>query len=299
MSKTFVLLDYLDYLRRRAPFLAVTCGTALLLSLGISLLLPNRYTATARVLIDPPVGTDQRMAISPIYIESLQTYQIIASSDYLFLRALDHFQLHRSKPIDQLKRSILKVKIPKNTRILEIATTLPDAKTSQALSLYLAQQAVKLNRAAVGETENDLIANAEKASEEARTRMVNAERAWVEVENIPVDRTAIRSMRVDVAQAQRESARDAFEAAQRRLQEIRSSIGYRGERLTIIDPGVVPERPSSPNILLNVLSAVLIGLVSGPFYLALDFNYHFASRFPRRMGTVSRAMPFSVSPQKP
>jgi capsular polysaccharide biosynthesis protein len=259
--------------------LAVTCGTALFLSLGTSLLLPRRYTATTRILIDPPVGTDQRMIISPIYLESLKTYEIICSSDSLFLEAVNHFQLPRSKPIDQLKRSILKVTIARNTRILEISVTLSDAKLSRAFALYLAQQAVKLNRVAVGQTESDLIANAEKVSEDARARLEIAERAWVEVENIPVDRTATRSMLVDVAQAQREAARDAFEAAQRQLQEVRSGTGYRGERLMIVDPGVVPEQPSSPNVALNVLAAVLIGLVGAFLYLALDFNYRVENRF--------------------
>ena len=39
----------------------------------ISLLMPREYTATARVVIEPPAGTDSRAAItvSPVYLESL------------------------------------------------------------------------------------------------------------------------------------------------------------------------------------------------------------------------------------
>ena len=46
-----------------------------------------------------------------------------------------------------------------------------------------------------------------------------------------------------------------------RLREARGDAGYRGERLRIIDPGIVPERPSSPNLPLNLVAALLLGLV--------------------------------------
>jgi capsular polysaccharide biosynthesis protein len=213
------------------------------------------------------------MAINPAYLESLKTYEVLASSEHLFLQAVDHFQLPHSKRIDQLKRSVLGVKIPRNTRILEIAATLSDARTAQALSLYLAQQVVDLSRFTTSETDLELIANVKKELDDASTRMQDAERAWAEVESAPVNQTTTRSMRVDVAQANREAARDAFEAVHRRLQEVRLGVGYRGERLTIIDPGLVPGQASSPNIPLNLVAALLIGLVAALFYLTLEFNY--------------------------
>ena len=48
---------------------------------------------------------------------------------------------------------------------------------------------------------------------------------------------------------------------------------FRGERLRIIDPGIVPERPSSPNIPLNVLAALFLGLVLPVIYLTLQMSY--------------------------
>ena len=49
--------------------------------------------------------------------------------------------------------------------------------------------------------------------------------------------------------------------------------GYRGERLKIIDPGIVPERPSSPNVPLNLAAALLLGLVLPILYLAIELNF--------------------------
>jgi uncharacterized protein involved in exopolysaccharide biosynthesis len=62
-------------------------------------------------------------------------------------------------------------------------------------------------------------------------------------------------------------------AAETRLQEARSALGYRGERLRIIDPGIVPERPSSPNIPLNVAIALLAAMVLSALYITLELSY--------------------------
>jgi capsular polysaccharide biosynthesis protein len=279
--------QYLGHLRRRMRVLLCTCGTAVLLSVGISLLLPTKYTATARILIDPPAGSDQRLVINPIYLESLKTYAIIASGEHMFLQAAAHFGLNRSGPIDQ--RSVLTVRIPRNTRILEVVATLPDARKAHDFALYMAQQTVELSRMPDGETERDLVGNAEKELAETRTLMENAEREWAELASIPIDSSTTRSMRVDVAQAHREAARDAFERAQRRVQEVRFGTGYRNERLTIIDPGTVPQGPSSPKPILNALAALMVGLAGGLFYLLVEFSSRVPRRSPsRRLRTISR-----------
>jgi uncharacterized protein involved in exopolysaccharide biosynthesis len=62
-------------------------------------------------------------------------------------------------------------------------------------------------------------------------------------------------------------------AAEIRLRDARANAGYRGERMKIIDPGVVPQRPSSPNVMLNVIAALLLGLVLPVVFLAIEMNY--------------------------
>jgi uncharacterized protein involved in exopolysaccharide biosynthesis len=58
-----------------------------------------------------------------------------------------------------------------------------------------------------------------------------------------------------------------------RLREARGEAGFRGERLKIVDPGIVPERPSSPNTPLNVAAAMLLGLVLPIVFLTLRMSY--------------------------
>ena len=74
---------YFGYLRLRWRFVAASCLTAIVVATAVSLLLPREYTATARILIESPAGADPRsaVAVSPIYLESLKTYEHFAGSD--------------------------------------------------------------------------------------------------------------------------------------------------------------------------------------------------------------------------
>jgi uncharacterized protein involved in exopolysaccharide biosynthesis len=79
------------------------------------------------------------------------------------------------------------------------------------------------------------------------------------------------------------SEHDQFE---KRLRELQGAIGYRGERLSLIDPGVVPERPSSPNIPLNLLAAAALGLILSAFWVTVEFS--FRSQRPESFRKVLR-----------
>jgi capsule polysaccharide export protein KpsE/RkpR len=241
------------------------------------------------------------------------------------------------------------VQVVRNTRILEIAATLPDPKKAQALAQYLAEATAELNRSSVAESDKDLVAGFAAQEHEARAKMAGVEAEWshaiasepvtaleaaieqaaegraklqaqiqsVELEIAEVgerlkqaapaeqvelrreessararlaemrkqtqefDRQnaererllATRTAHRDKLEADRKSAQAALTAVEGRLREARGETGYRGERLKIIDPGIVPQRPSSPNWPLNVAGALLAGVVLPILYLTLAMSF--------------------------
>ncbi len=111
MYQSFDAFEYVDYLRQAlARGWQRHAEWRWLLSLTLSLLMPKRYTATASIVIEPPGNTDARTAIviSPMYLESLKTYESFADSDSLFARAAEKFHLQETggaaRPIESLKR---------------------------------------------------------------------------------------------------------------------------------------------------------------------------------------------------
>jgi uncharacterized protein involved in exopolysaccharide biosynthesis len=262
VDESFTFFQYIDHLRRRGRWIGLTCAVAAVLALVTSLLLPKRYTASARIMIDSPAGNDARsaLALSPIYFESLKSYEAFAGSEKLFLEAVERFHLRDAahpRPIEQFQRSVLKVRLMPNTRILEIVCTLPNAENAHTLALFLANETVALSRRVSQQTDQELIAEAEKQFELARARL----------EQVYADHGAD-----GISETRRSSAREGFEEAERRLGDVRAASGYRGERLAIIDPGVTPERPSSPNVSLNVLVAIFIALLGSLIWVSLEFS---------------------------
>ena len=159
MGESFDSFRYISYLRLRWRQIAASAAVAVALAFAISLAMPARYTAMARIVIQPPVGADVRTAtaVSPIYLESLKTYEEFAESDSLFQAAVQRFQFSGG-PIETLKRRVLKVAIVRNTRILEISAKLADARKAQALAKFLADATVELSRASSLEGDQELVA---------------------------------------------------------------------------------------------------------------------------------------------
>jgi uncharacterized protein involved in exopolysaccharide biosynthesis len=350
MGEPFDAFRYIGYLRARWRWIALSAAVAAGLALAISLAMTNQYTATARLLIEPPAGTDLRaaMAVSPIYLESLKTYEQLAASDSLFQKAVQRFGLSAAS-IESMKRRVLKVQVVRNTRIMEVAVTLPDPKKAQAMAQFLAEATVELNRSSVAESDQELVGNFTAQEREARARLTQAETDWthsvatepVEALQATIEQAAdsraklqqlIQSVELELAdvgerlkqataleqaelrreesnarvrlaemrkqvqefdrqnaererllgtrqahrdkvEADRKAALAALTAAEARLREARGESGYRGERLKIIDPGIVPQRPSAPNLPLNVVGALLVGLVLPILYLTVQMSF--------------------------
>lgn len=349
MTETFDLFEYLAYLRQRWRVPLVACATAVAIALAVSLLLPRRYTATATLIIEPPAGNDVRTAtaVSPVYLESLRTYERFAGSDSLFQQAAERFHLQKgSQTIESLKQRVLQVAKLRDTKILEISVTLPQPKLAQSVVDFIAGQAVSMSRGENLAGDRDLVEDAIQQEEQARQQLERAEKAWGEnaarepVEalraSIDADVDLLAKLRQDLVEAEADAAgyrqpdngsaaeftrhqrraaesrvtvlrtrtdalaktieaenatlarrvakgeqlqselriaRTAYDSAAARLRDVRASVGMHGERLRVIDPGIVPERPSSPNIPVNVIAAFLVAVIASTVYLSLTFTW--------------------------
>jgi len=337
--------EYIDYLRFRWRLIAAAAVSAVVLSFVVSLLLPKRYTATASIVIEPPAGNDVRTAtaVSPIYLESLKTYERFAESDTLFAGAAEHFHLasgENSRSIESLKQQVLKVTKLRDTKILEISATLPDPVMAQQFVNYVADETVKLSRSESAATDREVIGEGERQATEAQQRLEHAQQAWsanaarepsgalqpqieADVDLLEKIHQSLMEARSDIAEYQEKPdfarelpglrakaaelekraaeleksiekkselasqraaerqrleievkmAQTAGESSAARLRELRATAGTRGERLRVIDPGVVPQRPSSPNIALNMIAALLLTLIALLAYLTVSFSY--------------------------
>jgi len=174
--------SFARYARGRWLFFTISCGIAVVFATLISLALPKRYTATASILIEPPAGNDPRAAtaVSPVYLESLKTYERVASSNTIFQEALKRLSIPEAASgasVESLKARILKVSKPPSTKILEISATLGNPEKAQALAQYIAEKSVQLSKNADSDSEREVTRDSRSILAVAEARLKRAEEA--------------------------------------------------------------------------------------------------------------------------
>jgi uncharacterized protein involved in exopolysaccharide biosynthesis len=360
---TFDGAQFLAHLRARWRLPAAAVSAALVVAAAVSLLMPRKFTARVTLVIEPPAASNiTSTAVSPIYLESLRSYEYLAASDQTFARAAAHFQLRarRSLPLEKLKKEVLRVSIPRSTKMMEISATLEDPKTAHAVALFVAEETVRLNRQTNRTGDEELLAGARRELEEserlrraaeesyrnARKRAPNSLEAEIDrleemrlevsqkllsadlaaaeqddrlksppdprgpgsgepegsradaafwknrarhlrAQENELDRQAAavqktlaeRTAQLEGAEAALLAARTRHEQAERRWNDARAAAGTRGERLNVVDRGVPPERPSSPNVPLNLLVAAAFALILS--FLFVTAEYGLRSRWTR------------------
>jgi uncharacterized protein involved in exopolysaccharide biosynthesis len=354
MAETFEPLEYLSFLATRWKFAAVCIGTALAAAAAVCVLTPNQYTATATLLIEPAAASDPRAgtAVSPIYLESLKSYEQFAASDSQFLKACEKFGLlSGAKPqtVESFKRRVLRVDKLKDTKVLQISVTLPDPRKAQAVAQYLAEETVALNRSIALDNDRRVLGELRTQLQDARMNLnrVRVEQArimseaqpalWQEIhalsdvlqgleersaeaaietaeltararvsspsipdqedakgrlagtqarqKQLDLERSslekriaeksaalAVMDVRRDNATAQLSSAEAAYRDLEKRESELSSSAGLRTEQLRIVDPGIVPQRPSFPEPFLVIAAALLLSAMATLAWLTLQYG---------------------------
>ena len=206
-------VEYLRYLASKWVFLATAIAAAIVTSLLGSAIVTKQYTATATLLIEPGAGFDPRAAtaVSAMYLESLKTYEEFAASDSLFLRACDKFHLEHGA-IESFKRRVLRVTKPRDTKLLQISVTLPEAKSAQAMAEFLATETVALNHSIADQGDQKLLQDFQTKRESTRTSLdqlrtemsaltSSAQDATLETEarNLADLKTRLEEQRIDAA----------------------------------------------------------------------------------------------------
>ncbi|HLH42252.1 MAG TPA: Wzz/FepE/Etk N-terminal domain-containing protein [Bryobacteraceae bacterium] len=332
--------DFLAFLRRRWKIPAAASALAVALAAAVCFLLPNLYTATATLVVEPP-GIDPRAAISlsPVYLESLKSYETFAASDSLFAKAAEKFQLDRSRAsLESLKDRVLRVEKLKDTKLLQISVTLPDPRKAQAVVQYLAEETVALDNRIARSGDRELLADAERQLDAARRRMEQARTALEalapagaesafesEIQSLASAKGRLEEQRVDAASlvaenvargeessiqqararvsvleeglaalqknldaksaalaAYRErrrranddlvNAQETFNTAQKREYDVYNVVTFRTGQLRVVDPGIVPQKPSFPNLPLAVLSAAILSAGACLIWLTAQFG---------------------------
>jgi uncharacterized protein involved in exopolysaccharide biosynthesis len=219
---TFDAKDYAVFLYNRWRFIVAASVFAGLLAGGVSMLTPARYTSTASILIEAPAGNDARIStsVTPVYLESLKTYEVFATSDALFLQAANKFQLRGAdsgETIEALKARTLKVAKLRDTKVMQLSVTLKNPKDAQAMSQYLAEETVKLSNSIAHDSGAGLVEIAQNQADAAKAKLDETQTALAKetaaqpIESLKPELESMIDLQYGLKRMQAESAADAAE----------------------------------------------------------------------------------------
>jgi capsular polysaccharide biosynthesis protein len=189
-------------------------------------------------------------------------------------------QFIKATPVEALDKEVLLTGELK----LEVGKEL--ARTRAELANYLGQQQApqpsEAGERQSGWTQFEITATRTKIQD-----LENQDRELLQALKVKGDLLEDLRRKRDAVDAELKSARADEEVENTKLSDLKSSSAARGVRLKILDPGIVPRRPSFPNLPLNLAVAFVLSLAASIGYVAIRFAYD-RTRDPLREPVFSR-----------
>ena len=175
-------------------------------------------------------------------------------------------QFTKATPVDALEKEVL---VAAELRA-EVGKDLARARAE--LANYLGQQQApqpsQAGEPQVGWTQFEIVSTRAKIQD-----LESQDRQLLQVLNAKSPLVEDLRRRRDSLDAELKSARADEDAENTKLSDVKSSSAARGVRLKVLDPGIVPQRPSFPNPPLNLAVAFALSLLASVGYLAIRFAY--------------------------
>jgi succinoglycan biosynthesis transport protein ExoP len=241
--------DYLDVLQRRKWVLILSVFVVVAIAAAGSLLMPPVYTATATLRV--AAAADKTMDYSDYqYADRLiNTYARIITSNPVLEEVMRKFGL--SKPPEVKAEAIadtelisISVENVSPTLARDIANTLADALVARSRGLYTGDS--KSATEILGEQLNQL-------QDELEQTRAEYEKILMQEPDNTTKATALYRA-IEVKQRTYSALLDQYE-------EARVAEALRAKAITVVEPAILPEKPSKPNLKMNLLISLVVGVV--------------------------------------
>ncbi|HLI25641.1 MAG TPA: polysaccharide biosynthesis tyrosine autokinase [Chloroflexota bacterium] len=253
----------------------VILGTLLTggVSFAVSRALPPTYAATATLLVQQQASS----VTGPQYQDVLTSERLARTYGQMILTEPVLEQVIASlglatTPEELSKR--LSTRLVRETLLIQITAEDRDPRLAQQLANSVAQTFMEQNRRLVvgsfAASKENLARQIQKLSQEIdnTSAMVDRLRATVMgMQGTPQDNVMLQQLQTDLSQAQ-----VTYSNLLKTYHEIELAESRAADGLRLIEPATEPSRPARPNIWLNTLAGLLVGLVGSLGLVAL-FQY--------------------------
>jgi succinoglycan biosynthesis transport protein ExoP len=240
------------------------------ISFGVSRVLPPSYVATATLLVQPQASS----VSGPQYNDYLagqqlaRTYEKMILTDPVLEQVIAGLEL-TATPSDLMKR--LSTKVLRDTQLIQVSAEDRDPQVAQRLANLTAQTFMEQNRrlqvGSLATSKDNLARQIAKMTSEidSSSGMIDRLRATVVAgTGTPQDTITLQQLQTQVSQTQ-----VTYSSLLKTMQELELSEGRAAESVRLIEPAALPLRPARPNVPLNTLAGLLVGLIGSLGLIAL------------------------------
>lgn len=140
MAEPLDLFDFLTRLRGRWRVGVVAALAGAAIGGGVSALRPVQYVAETHLLVEPPADTvGIFVMMSPPYLDSLESYAILAESQTVRARALDSLRASQRAVVGEIDADT-----PPLTRVIVVRAEARDPESALAFARAAAEQTLRM-----------------------------------------------------------------------------------------------------------------------------------------------------------
>jgi tyrosine-protein kinase len=249
--------EYLRVLRRRKWLVIVPTVVAVLVALALSLMATPVYRASMQVLVQAPDQTSSAGAgANNKDLGTLSTDKTIVTSDEVVSNAIASLSEapvnNAGQPMTaQQLAKYISVTVPSDTNVLTISYSSTDPEEAARIAQAVGVAYEEFKRTQVDDTVNKQTSELQTQYDNLQTQ-VDHVTARLHRAQSKGTRTALTNNLIDLT-SQQASLRSQIAQI-----EADNAIG-----VTTIDPATAPHQPVSPNIPLNLLASLALGLTLG------------------------------------
>lgn len=247
------LRDQLRILRASARIvlgsLALTVGVALVLSFT----LPKTWESSNKLIVGNAIGANTPDYNAQLLAQQLsQSYALVATTGPVLQHVID--QLRLGVTVDDLQKKV-SADAPRSLNVVEIRASWRDPLTAAAIANAISDELVRVVLAAGGRS-TDILSFVDQELKTTQQQISDI-RSRIDDLGQVAKPTIDQQTQLNLLQTQLVQANATYASL------LTYASGTAANKLTVIEPAVAATDPASPKPLVNLLAAIVVGLLAG------------------------------------
>jgi capsular exopolysaccharide synthesis family protein len=247
------LRDQLRILRASGRIVLASLVITVAVALVLSFTLPKTWESSNKLIVGNAIGANTPDYNAQLLAQQLsQSYALVATTGPVLQHVID--QLGLDVTVDDLQKRV-SADAPRSLNVVEITASWRDPQTAAAIANAVSDELVQVVLAAGGRS-TDILSFVDQELKTTQQQISDIRSQMDKLSQV-TNPTIGQQTQLNLLQTQLVQANATYASL------LTYASGTAANKLTVIDPAVPATDPASPKPLVNLLAAVVVGLLAG------------------------------------